>query len=103
MSDDRHLSEDERHTGSDALPDIDTFGLGVPDSALRAYGPEDVELPDAGSVADQTRHSGDACFVAVVVEALDAGVDVETTAGGVESVLGSDGGGERQRRDGKLG
>ena len=92
-----------RLTSSNALTYLYSSALGIPCPALGAQRPVDVCLPDAGSVADQTRHSGDACFVAVVVEALDAGVDVETTAGGVESVLGSDGGGERQRRDGKLG
>jgi hypothetical protein len=43
-------------TGSDALPDIDAFCLWVPDAALRAGGPDDVELPDAGSIADESRH-----------------------------------------------
>ena len=47
-----------RLTGTNAFPDIDTFALWVPDSTLGAGGPVDVELPDAGSVTDETRHEG---------------------------------------------
>lgn len=50
-----HTREDVL-TSPDTLPYLDAACFRVPYAALGAKGPVDVELPDAGDVADEAGH-----------------------------------------------
>ena len=45
-------------TRANALPNVHTFAFGIPYAALGALRPLQVELPDAGNIADESRHVG---------------------------------------------
>jgi len=43
-------------TSSDTFPDVYTFSLRIPNTALRVEIPVDVDFPDSGGVADYSGH-----------------------------------------------